>query len=314
MKQLLLPCLMGTLLALPMAVPAEPQDRNTETSPEQTPDAPRWFDIEVVIFAHQVPGDDGERWPREPVLDDSQPLILPADEITVLDRTADTRNITDATAAPSTGVPLAGETEPATAQDTPPAWTHLATEERQLTAMAQSLARARAYALIAHLAWRQIVLDHDRAEAWDIGELLPRPSHAPANPAPLTASAIAARSEGMPSSGHQDLQGTLRVSVARYLHLEADLRYDDATQYAPEVDDDRDGSAIIHYEKPIYRLQERRRMRSEELHYFDHPRFSMLALIRPYTPPEPEPLESPLPVTETNEALPAGIGARPVAP
>ncbi|MGB5299133.1 MAG: CsiV family protein, partial [Thiogranum sp.] len=52
------------------------------------------------------------------------------------------------------------------------------------------------------------------------------------------------------------------------------------------------------YGVPEIRLRQQRRMRSKELHYFDHPRFGVIALITPYQPepePEPEPQRTDIP-------------------
>jgi hypothetical protein len=54
------------------------------------------------------------------------------------------------------------------------------------------------------------------------------------------------------------VQGVVQVSRARFLHVKADLLYLDA-----------DGS---------YRFTVRRRMRSNELHYMDHPMFGLLVI------------------------------------
>ena len=68
------------------------------------------------------------------------------------------------------------------------------------------------------------------------------------------------------------VDGTVKVSLARYLHVALDLVYsrpgNDETA-APNADPAR------------FRLVSERRMRSGELHYFDHPLFGVLALIRP---------------------------------
>ena len=78
------------------------------------------------------------------------------------------------------------------------------------------------------------------------------------------------------------VNGLARVAVERYLHLDLDLRLHlpaSATQAtSPEE-----------YGVPEIRLRQQRRMRSKELHYFDHPRFGVIALITPYEP-EPEPV------------------------
>ena len=126
-------------------------------------------------------------------------------------------------------------------------WTRLQDSGRKLTAVANALQRSGSYRPLAHLRWRQPVLAPAAARAIDIGALL--------------------------GDRTANLSGTLRLSVARYLHLETDLRLAD-TRAAYEQD------------LPLYRLQQSRRMRSGELHYIDHPRFAVLALITPYTPAE----------------------------
>ena len=80
------------------------------------------------------------------------------------------------------------------------------------------------------------------------------------------------------SAGGSSVEGGIRLTRGRYLHLDVDLLLRDAGGA---------GYASSH------RLAEKRRMRSNDLHYFDHPRFGMLAMITPYQPAEqpaqPEP-------------------------
>ncbi len=59
------------------------------------------------------------------------------------------------------------------------------------------------------------------------------------------------------------LDGTLRVYLTRFLHVDTDLLYQ------------REGTEI-----PV-RLQASRRMRSGELHFLDHPLFGVLILVTP---------------------------------
>ncbi|MEM1437570.1 MAG: CsiV family protein [Pseudomonadota bacterium] len=67
-----------------------------------------------------------------------------------------------------------------------------------------------------------------------------------------------------------ELGGTASIYVTRFLHLKLDLALADTR--APISDT---GTLI-------YKLDERRKMRSTELHFFDHPRFGALALISRY--------------------------------
>ncbi len=60
-----------------------------------------------------------------------------------------------------------------------------------------------------------------------------------------------------------EISGTAKVSLSRYLHLNIDLS--------------------LHESDRSYRLITSRRMRSNELHYLDHPVFGAIAIITPLT-------------------------------
>ena len=73
------------------------------------------------------------------------------------------------------------------------------------------------------------------------------------------------------------LEGTLTLWMSRYLHVEADLVYQQ-----------KDAKDHLH----PYRLTETRRLRSNELHYLDHPSFGMLIQLTPEKA-TPTPVEAP---------------------
>ncbi len=64
------------------------------------------------------------------------------------------------------------------------------------------------------------------------------------------------------------LEGTVKVSVERYLHADLDLLLNN-----------KSGGSYFSSSRGGYRLQESRRMRSGEVHYFDHPMMGALVLI-----------------------------------
>ncbi|MGE0080002.1 MAG: CsiV family protein [Thiohalomonadaceae bacterium] len=76
------------------------------------------------------------------------------------------------------------------------------------------------------------------------------------------------------------VDGTLRVILSRYLHVEADLRYRRAEDVAADSESD-----IFQAPQPLFRLKESRRMRSKEVHYLDHPLFGAVVLITPREAP-----------------------------
>ncbi|HHJ15373.1 MAG TPA: hypothetical protein ENJ80_01610 [Gammaproteobacteria bacterium] len=126
----------------------------------------------------------------------------------------------------------------------------------RLVAERNALGRSSQYRPLAYFAWRQSVLDRNQAQPVDLS------------------------SETHKKNGAY-VDGTVRVAVERYLHLYLDLKL--------HIPINNEQLELMEYDIPEFRLAEHRRMRSKEIHYFDHPRFGVIALITPYEkPPEPE--------------------------
>jgi hypothetical protein len=91
-----------------------------------------------------------------------------------------------------------------------------------------------------------------------------------------------ARPLELPSGTHNPdkayVDGLVRVTVERYLHLDLDLRL--------HLPANTTQAMSLEYGVPEIRLRQQRRMRSKELHYIDHPRFGVIALITPYESPQ----------------------------
>lgn len=166
----------------------------------------------------------------------------------------------------------------------------LAPENYRLTAEAQRISADASHELLLHTGWRHPGLAREQSIAVRLHAIETHAVTADAAPAAAT------ESERPPR-----LDGTIRLVLARYLHLEADLRYREAD--APH------GSSFFSLfsdqttEKPIYRLNESRRMRSREVHYLDHPMFGIIALVTPYEVPAPAP--APRPAAPAPAASPA---------
>lgn len=120
-----------------------------------------------------------------------------------------------------------------------------------------SLRRSARYRPFLHVGWRQPGLSHGAA----------RPVHVSPH--------LGVRRTGgpEPEGGERPaVDGTVKVSLARYLHVDLDLVYS-----RPGNGENAAPNAI----PARFRLVSERRMRSGELHYIDHPLFGVLALIRP---------------------------------
>ncbi len=118
---------------------------------------------------------------------------------------------------------------------------------------------------VLHVAWRQPVRGRGNAEAVYLsgGPELAPPAGAASGPGSVP-----------------QIEGTLRVGVARYLHLDLDL----LLRKPATPESGTAGRAGTSPERGLktYRLDEVRRARSGELHYFDHPQFGALVLITPW--------------------------------
>ncbi|HEB94902.1 MAG TPA: hypothetical protein ENI96_00555 [Sedimenticola thiotaurini] len=145
----------------------------------------------------------------------------------------------------------------------------------RLTAEGYALSRSGGrYRPLLHLAWRQPVLGRKQA-SW-----------------------IHLTSDDRIADGYPVLEGNVRISVARYLHLDLDLLLRDS------LGGDADFQA--------YRFTAHRRMRSGELHYIDHPRLGVL--IRIDKAPEGQAATTEPKETEQKDGepeTPAGEHARP---
>lgn len=92
-----------------------------------------------------------------------------------------------------------------------------------------------------------------------------------------------------------EFEGYIGFQLKRYLHVDANLWWGDYASPAPTTANTlgdspaKSSQALVRAEDYAYRrvaraghLQEQRRMRSNEVHYFDHPLFGMLVRVSPW--------------------------------
>lgn len=235
--------------------------------------AETWYEVEIIVVAQRTPDVGNEIWPSNP--------------------------------APSAGretalmIPAPPQVQPAD-----PRIAALAPQDFRMRGEAQRIAANGSYELLLHTGWRQAGLSQEQsvalrilaAEADRIPEIIKDTGVEPAG-STMVAVQQAIR-----------LDGTLRLILSRYLHLEADIIY-----RAAETRQEDSFFTLFRSEQPEYpgyRLKETRRMRSREMHYLDHPMFGIIALVTPYdiptAVPKPSPalpVPSPAPATETTGTI-----------
>lgn len=164
------------------------------------------------------------------------------------------------------------------------AFRHLDGADLELRATARRLDDASGYQVLEHLAWVQPGVERERAAAVAIppGQS-PAPDPAEDNGAPELAAAMDEELDDsleLAPRPPEGLSGGIRVARERFLHVQTDLRWLEAGDDQPEP---RAALASVALEdpEPVVVMQERRRMRSDELHYLDHPRLGLLIRVKP---------------------------------
>jgi len=219
----------------------------------------RYYDIEVVVIENLNPvARKSENWPLQ--LHMVQPeKIIPLGE----------------------PVPKLKEWLPKQA-DLKLSYKILNSKNYQLTEHVEKLAESKSKRVIFHTAWRQPGLDKHTALPVYFKREIPVP--------PVVENETSFEQQPT-NTNPTELEGILRVTLARYLHLEAELslrnKLPETTSDNPfeVLDSDK---PVVDMEKQgvIHLKQQRRRIRSKELHYLDHPVLGILLLITPYELPE----------------------------
>ena len=223
----------------------------------------RYYDVEIVIIENMSEEQKySENWPLQ--------VNLSRDEKTV-----------------ELGQPVLSEWLPEDV-DINESYKILDSSNYNLTSEVEKISESDTQRVIFHAAWRQPGLDKKLAlPVYFKHEVSPPPVIEDENSTSETQDAPA-YIKTMPSI----LEGILRVTLARYLHLEAELTLQEKLPEVKITDnpfsvlDNESERDKIKKQGVIHLKQDRRRIRSSELHYIDHPVLGILINITPYEKPE----------------------------
>ena len=281
-------------------------------SSEKKPDLgeERWFEVELIVFAHQSGlALDSEKWPEitdlvlpEEMMELGQPIPKPPEEITPKKDQQDLvfEQVTQDGSSP---------TEDLKPIPMPVAFVMLRDEELQLKESLKKLTKSSKFDPLLHVAWRQPTYSDKHAQTVLLYEGLTNPAYNEIKDLKTQKTRRKTKSDTNIEMINPRFAGTIRLSVARYLHFAADLVYRaPITQRIANPMQDRDlwtdspYQALSYPQGPAYqleswkamrgfRLKESRRMRSKRIHYLDHPFMGIVVLITPVElPKEPEEL------------------------
>ncbi len=220
----------------------------------------RYYDVEVVIFENLDPqAKQAENWPLQVNME------LPEKTIEL-------------------GQPVLSSWLPENV-DKRLSYRLLPASQFKLNDEIDKLSESEKYRMIFHTAWRQPGLDKKTSLPVHFKRTVPpAPPQQKENDAE---SSLEASSEEMiEDNTPYELEGLLRVTLARYLRLEGEMTYKKKPVTIAQSDNPfaaldneeqlQSKQGVIHFK------QVRRRIRSKELHYLDHPVLGVLFKITPY--------------------------------
>lgn len=227
----------------------------------------RYYDIEVIVIENlSEKARTSENWPLQV-------------------------NLTQAEKTVQLGQPVLSEWLPQDI-DLKSSYKVLNSSHYQLTSEVKKIAKSKTQRVIFHTAWRQPGLDKNQALPIYFKHEVAAPPAIEDEESNETADNDEIVSTQKKNTSPSILEGILRVTLSRYLHLEAELTFKNKVPDMVKSDnpfsvlDNEDVRTEIQKQGVIHLNQKRRRIRSNELHYIDHPVLGMLINITRYEKPE----------------------------
>lgn len=245
----------------------------------------RWYDVEIILFA-QTNQDyrNSESWP----IDYTPPDMENARELLPLEK---------------------AKRDPTR----PAAFRLLDPDELHLGADAKRIDGASDMQLLGHFGWRQPGLPQQGALAVRVDQSLFDRIEAMNEAGRLQAGASEPVTDQGEIAEMPKVEGTLRLILSRYLHIESDLLLKEPLDEQPMYNDAQQANVLLFSEPAIpapgasgqaaqpdlfamaeenaaqapyrvYFMHQSRRMRSSETHYLDHPVFGMVIRVVPFQP------------------------------
>lgn len=266
----------------------------------------RWYQVELIIFENKDVDSGTETWSNDPGKPDlgnaielhkEQPMVVQTEPSPT---DPDAVQNTDVTATTPTPLSTAAETGTPEAPGEQP-FTLLPEDQLAMNDIVKRLDDdSRDYHPLLHIGWRQPVPERDNGQPIliDSRKLLlytarianddqtMAPGQAVNDGSSASAGPDLSAPPNLDNQGPDEIvttinenfvSGTLTLTRGRYLHMGLDLIYERQPNSPQLFSFFGFGNAEDVPE--IYRLMQSRRLRRGEIHYFDHPKFGVLAMV-----------------------------------
>ena len=240
----------------------------------------RYYDVEIILFEHlDAKNRQSEDWNARRRLPESDQAEL-------------THEL---------GLPYVLEAE--SPYDKEAMFIVLPDEQKRLLEEAKKIDESKTRRVLSHIAWRQPGLPKEQAIWVQFKQMVNAESEDKTQTNKLVPIAEATGSIDFLTGDKKFnpyIEGKIKVMLARYLHVDTDILY--FAEPTPQeelitepgspgentnINDGENVQQAQSTEPQVFLLKQlRRRIRSTELHYLDHPVMSMILMITPYEKPE----------------------------
>ena len=236
-----------------------------------TPVYSAWYQVEVVVFDYLSPDFDGELWYENPGLPERRNSVELVTELAQLK---------DEVPAPKVADPQHIELAKVQADLVP--YLKLDADVLELEFVQRVLLLSRDYRPQLHLAWQQPGFDLLQAKAVHLhkfGEMEETQNEEGLNDDVLDLDALFSQTiirKDIYKLFNLIFEGTIKLRSSKFLHVDVDMAY--FPEYFVRQSEmlEADNDNIIKKRADYVRLKESRKIKLNEIHYFDHPLFGII--------------------------------------
>lgn len=250
-----------------------------------------WYQVEIIVFDYLSPDTGGEYWDSEPGLVPLSNTVIPVPAIST-DLETDTEPETESEDETEIGSETIEDTvliEPSVLKLVP--YMLLPESRHRLDGIFRNLRLSGNYRPLYHTSWQQPAVDGNLARAVHLQ------AEDSSNLFELTIPPTLF-TRPLPIEFYEPIKlvfdGTVRIRSSTFLHVDVDMvlfrepPYLTAELETNDADSMVDSDVINELPPSYVRLRETRRIRLNELHYFDHPMFGVILQVSRLEPEEEE--------------------------
>ncbi len=225
-----------------------------------------WYHVEVIVFDQLNPDSDGEIWYENPGLPDRSESIELISELAEADNEEQSEEQT-----------INSNIELSKSKGRLQAYLQLPKSRLKLEGVQRVLKLSSEYRPLMHIAWQQPALNARSARPIHLQKYEETIELSDREPESIESmNEISELSNEYYEPPELIFDGTLRLRSSKFLHVDVDFAYFPESLAIEENNQSADSNLFVEQQADYVRLTETRKIRLNEINYFDHPLFGVI--------------------------------------